>query len=322
MNKKRIMFVVFVLFLICSVSILSAKGTTEEKKDGAPKYAIILKTLGNSFWAAMKEGILEEAKKQGVEVDVFAVQSESDTEGQLRQFENLLGKKYAAIGFAPLSPINLVQPAAQAYKKGVKLVNIDERVDMGQLKNAQANVFAFITTDNKAVGAKGATFIIEKLGADGGEVAIIEGMAGNASGEDRKNGAKKVFESKSNIKLVASQPADWDRTKALDVAANMIQRYPKLKGIYCANDTMALGAVQAVINAGKAGQIVVVGTDGDPEALSFIKQGKLSATVAQDPAEIGAESLRRMIAAVKSGTQIAVNAQPDFIAVESKLITE
>lgn len=110
---------------------------------------------------------------------------------------------------------------------------------------------AFVTTDNVAVGAKGASFIIDKLGAEGGEVAIIEGKAGNASGEARRNGATEAFKKASQIKLVASQPADWDRIKALDVATNVLQRNPNIKAIYCANDTMAMGVAQAVANAGK-----------------------------------------------------------------------
>lgn len=112
----------------------------------------------------------------------------------------------------------------------------------------------FVTTDNVAVGAKGASFIIDKLGAEGGEVAIIEGKAGNASGEARRNGATETFKKASQIKLVASQPADWDRIKALDVATNVLQRNPNIKAIYCANDTMAMGVAQAVANAGKNGK--------------------------------------------------------------------
>ncbi len=122
-------------------------------------------------------------------------------------------------------------PVARAWKKGIYLVNLDEKIDMDNLKKAGGNVEAFVTTDNVAVGAKGASFIIDKLGAEGGEVAIIEGKAGNASGEARRNGATEAFKKASQIKLVASQPADWDRIKALDVATNVLQRNPNIKAI-------------------------------------------------------------------------------------------
>ncbi|WP_315120376.1 D-allose transporter substrate-binding protein [uncultured Clostridium sp.] len=309
------------LFVGCGKQSPNETKKPEEAGTGA-EVAIILKTLSNPFWVSMKEGIEAEAKAKGVKVDVFAASSEEDVQEQLKLLENLLNKDYKAIGVAPLSPVNLIPAIAQANKKGIYVVNIDEKVDMKELKNAGGSVESFINTDNVAVGEKAAKFITDKLGKDGGEVAIIEGKAGNASGEARKEGAKKVFEGTEGIKLVASQPADWDRSKALDVAANMIQRYSNLKAIYCANDTMALGALQAVQNAGKEGKILVVGTDGAPEAVQSVEDGKLSATVAQDPAKIGATSLNELLKALKDKPTISADKEAEIIAVDSNLITK
>lgn len=314
MKRKAIVLIVCLAFAMGVVLQAAAQVT--------PRVAIILKTLANPFWVTMKEGVLAEAQKQGIQVDVFAVQSEDDTQGQLQLFENLLSKDYNAIGFAPISPVNLVQPAAKAYKKGIVLVNIDEKVDMTALKASGGNVFAFVTTDNVVVGRTAGEYIVKRIGSAGGKVAILEGKAGNASGEFRKQGATQAFVAAKGISLVASQPADWDRAKALDVASNIIRRFPDLKAIYACNDTMALGAMQAVKNAGKLGQILVVGTDGDPEAVDSVKAGEMAATVAQDPAEIGAESLRQLLAALKTGKQIPLNSEPTYVAVNSKLITK
>src|SRR5699024_6217662 len=190
------------------------------------EYAVILKTLSNDFWATMKTGIEEEAKKLGVTVDVFAANSEEDTEGQLRILENCVAKGYKAIGVAPLSPTNLINGIVAANKKGIYVMNIDEKVDMDTLKNAGGSVIAFATTDNVKVGEKGANYIISKL-TSGGDVAIIEGKAGNASGEARKQGAADAFKAATGINLVGCQPAEWDRQKALDTAASMIQQNPK-----------------------------------------------------------------------------------------------
>ena len=313
------MVVGVLILLIACTGIAFANGEQEASGSaGNAEYAIMLKTLANPFWVTMEEGIKAEADKMGISVDVYAVQSESDLQGQLQMFETMLSKGYKGIGFAPLSPVNLVPAVSKAYKQGIKLVNIDEKINMEELSSAGANVNAFITTDNVAVGAKGGKFIVEQIGS--GKVVIIEGKAGAASGEARRAGAAQVFEDTSGIELVASQPADWDRSRALDVAANMIQRFPDLKGIYCANDTMALGAMQAVVNAGKSDSIVVVGTDGIDEAREMVSQGRLGATVGQDPAEVGAESLRQLVSAVKGDTEISVGAEPTFIAVDSMLI--
>ncbi|TKI05455.1 D-allose transporter substrate-binding protein [Martelella alba] len=288
----------------------------------AADYAVVLKTLSNPFWVAMKQGVEQKAKTLGVTVDIFASPSEGDFQSQLQLFEDLTNKNYKGIAFAPLSAVNLVIPVAKAYQQGIHLVNIDEKIDMASLAKAKGNVEAFVTTDNVKVGATGARFIINKLGASGGQVAIIEGKAGNESGEARRMGATNAFKAASQIKLVSSQPADWDRIKALDVATNVLQRNPDLKAFYCANDTMAMGVAQAVANAGKTGKILVVGTDGVPEARKMVADGMMTATVAQDPAKIGADSLAILVDSVKSGKQIPLNAQPRVVTVDSILVTK
>ncbi|MEG1834840.1 MAG: D-allose transporter substrate-binding protein [Oscillospiraceae bacterium] len=331
--KKKILGVVLALVVVVGVVLVGCMGGKKDNGNtttAAPggtgtntkaEYAIILKPLSNDFWATMKAGIEKQAKELGVTVDIFAAQSEDDTEGQLKILENCISKGYKSIGVAPLSPTNLVNGIVEANKKGIYIMNIDEKVDMETLKNAGGSVIAFATTDNEKVGQKGADYIIKQL-SSGGDVAIIEGKAGNASGEARKLGATSAFTANSSFKIVASQPADWDRQKALDTAASMIQKYPNLKAIYCCNDTMALGALQAVKNANKLGKIIVVGTDGAAEALESVKAGELSATVAQDSAGIGATSLRKMVETVKAATPIDKNATPEIIPVDSNVVTK
>lgn len=293
---------------------------TETKESGNAEYAVILKTQASDFWVKMKEGVEAEAKELGIKVDVFAAQSEENTEEQLNILQNAVNKGYKAIGIAPLSPVNAVSAVADAYKKGIYVMNIDEKLDMDQLKQQGGAVIGFATTDNVAVGKKAADFIVEKL-QKGDKVAIVEGKAGNVSGEDRKNGAQKAFED-AGMTVVGSLPADWDRQKALDVANSFIQQNADLKAIYCCNDGMALGALQAVMNANKLGEILVVGTDGDAEAVASIEKGELSATVAQDPAGIGRTALREMVEAVKNKITVDPNAEPKVLPVESKLITK
>jgi len=170
--------------------------------------AIVLKTLSNPYWVSMKNGILAEAKKRGVTVDVLAGNSEDDIQGQQRLTEDVVNKNYKAIGLAPISPVSLIQSIVNANKKGIYVVNVDEKIDTTQLKAAGGSVVAFIATDNLALGKKAGAYIVSKLGAGGGKVAIIEGKAGNASGDARRDGATQAFKAASNVTLVASQPAD------------------------------------------------------------------------------------------------------------------
>lgn len=290
----------------------------------AADYAVILKTLNNPFWVDMKQGIENYAKEKGIEVDIYASATEGDMQAQMRLFEDITNRDYKGIAFAPLSSNNLVTPAIKAYKKGIRLVNLDERIDIEGMRKAGANVEGFVTTDNVQVGGIGASYIVDTFNGQkvNKKVAIIEGKAGNTSGEARKLGAAQTFKKALNVELVASQPADWDRMKALDVATNIIQRNPDLSAIYCANDTMAMGAAQAVRNAGKLDSIMVVGTDGIPEAKKMVAAGKMSATVAQDPAKIGVMGMQILVEAVESGKQIAVETEPKMAMVPALLLTQ
>ena len=108
----------------------------------------------------------------------------------------------------------------------------------------------------------------------------------------------------------------------MDVATNVLQRNPNVKAIYCANDTMAMGVAQAVANAGKTGKVLVVGTDGIPEARKMVEAGQMTATVAQNPADIGATGLKLMVDAEKSGKVIPLDKAPQFKLVDSILVTK
>ncbi len=160
------------------------------------------------------------------------------------------------------------------------------------------------------------------MGAAGGKVAIIEGKAGNVTGDARRDGVKKALAAAGNAPLVASLPGDWDRAKALDVAASVLQRNPDLRAFYAANDTMALGALQAVKNANKLGKVLVVGTDGVPEAVASVKAGQLSATAGQDAAGMGARALGIMVDALKNKPAISADTPPLQVPIDSKIITQ
>ncbi|NMD37182.1 MAG: D-allose transporter substrate-binding protein [Christensenellaceae bacterium] len=306
--KKILSIVLALMLIIGAVPFAMAEDA---------QVAIILKALGNPFWETMKKGIEDKAAELGVQVDIFAANSEEDVEGQLLILENAIGKGYKAIGVAPLSPTNLNNAIAQAMREGIYVINIDEKVDIDALKALGGNVMGFTTTDNVAVGKIAGDDIVASL-PEGGKVAIIEGKAGNASGKHRADGAKSAFDAAENIELVESQPADWDRTKAYDVATNYITKHPDLKAIYCCNDTMAMGALEAV----KASNldILVYGTDGNPDAVASVEAGELTGTVAQDPAGIGARAFELLLSYIETGAAIDLEAEVPVEYVDAFLI--
>ena len=297
-----------VVTMIVVIGLLSTAGFAAEMK-----FAAILKTLANPHWVTMKKGYEEEAKKQGITVEVFAVTSEGNIQEQLQLFETILQKGYTGIAFSPITPVNLIPTVVKANKQNIPVVNVDEGVDQKALKDAGGKIEAFIRTDNFAIGQKASDFVASQL-PKGGKVAIIEGMAGNASGDARRDGFKDKIKTYAGFEVVASQPADWDRIKALDVATNVMNRNADLAAIYCANDTMALGAVQAVKNLKK--KVIVVGTDGIDEAVAAVKAGDMAATVAQDPYNMGVTAVQTLMKLVK-GEKVEFN-----MLVPSQLITK
>lgn len=301
----------------------SSSGTSSAPAESAPEtasgeaeYAVILKVLSSQFWQSMQEGIQTEADKLGIKVDIYAANTEDDVEGQVTLLENAISKGYKAIGVAPISDVNLNNAIAEATSKGIKIVDIDEKVNLQALAELGGACYAYVATDNVAVGNMGAKYLIEQIGGSG-EVAIIEGKAGAVSGENRRDGAKAAFE-EAGLIIVESQPADWDRTKAYDVTTNYITAHPDLKAIYCCNDTMAMGAQEAVEASGK--DIKVCGTDGNEDAIQSVADGKLTATVAQDPAAVGAKGLQLMVEAVEKNAPMEPGADVPVHGIDAILI--
>jgi D-allose transport system substrate-binding protein len=303
--------------ILCCVSLLIISGCHLQRARPA-QTAVLLKTLANPYWSQMAAAVKAEAKLRGMTVDVYAAEDEDDLQGQQTMMEDLLSKGYKAIAVAPITPVNLIQPTSRATHDGIPVVDLDERMDELLMRAEGAETLATIATDNRALGGKAAQFILARAEGRPIDVAIIEGRAGSASSEARVGGALAVFRKSSNATVVATQPADWDREHALGVANAILARDPNLGAIYAANDTMALGAEKAVQSKGKAGTIIVVGTDGSPEALLSIQSGALSATVAQDPAAIGAAAVDLMAEALEGKLNAAASRS---VTIDSHLIT-
>ena len=308
---KKLLAILFVVVILFG-AILAAQAD-----DGEAKYAFVMKPFSNQFWAAIRDGAIEEGEKLGVTVDCYGVETEDNVEGQVQLMENVMQKGYDAICVAPISDTNMLQPIATATKNGVIVVNVDLMSDLDSLKALGGSLYAFVASDNQQIGGMGGQYIVDHV-APGSEVAVILGNMGNAGSENRGKGAADAMEA-GGLNVVEIQPADYDRTKAFDVATNYLSKYPDLKGIYCCNDVMALGVVEAAKKAGRE-DLIVVGTDGDEEAVNSINAGELSATVAQDPVGMGARSLQLMVEAVQNNAIITAETDPIMEGVDAYII--
>lgn len=242
------------------------------------RLAYVSKTLINEFWQAVKVGADQSAAKNGVTVDTQAAKDESSLSEQLNIAQTMLSGNYDALLVSPESDSNLGPAIAQARAKGIPVIDIDDA--------RAAGVSTYIGTDQVAIGMKAAQYIMSRI-PGGGEVAQIEGQAGSPNARARIKGFTQAIAANKKFKLAASQPGNWDRLTALDAAGNIMRAHPDLKAFYANNDTMALGVVEAVRNAGKLGKVIVVGTDGINAAKQAIAEGSLDATVAEFPVQEG-----------------------------------
>ncbi len=240
---------------------------------------------GNPFWAAVEAGAMAKGKEMGVDVVVLAPPTESDVAAQIAQIEDQIAKGVDGIALAPTDP-NALAPVVEAAKaKGIPVVFVDT-------KGINEGV-TFIGTNNE-VGAKlAADFICSKI-PSGSEVAILQGIITQSTGKARADGAKAGLEG-CGLKVVAEQTAEWDRAKGLAVTENILTGNPNIKAIFGSNDNMALGAVEALKNANKLKDVMVVGFDANPDAAASILAGEMTASVAQAPMNMGGFGIESLI---------------------------
>lgn len=260
-----------------------------------PVYGVLMKTLSNPFWGAMEQGVREGAKQAGVEYFLQAVESDQAAEPQLNTCNTMLQKKPAAMITAAINSTILLPCLKQANEMKIPVADLDGNLDPEITKKAGVEIAFHIGSDNEAAGAKGADYVAQVLGKDAkGPVLVIEGLSGNITGQKRARGfANQLKKAAPGLTIVASLPGDWDRQKAANITNDSLQRNPDLAAIFCANDGMALGAVEAARAAGKD-KLIVVGVDGNSDAVKSILAGRLNASVAQLPYLVGKQSVETM----------------------------
>ena len=251
---------------------------TVPKPSSDVKLGAVAKAFENEYWRTLKEGMEIGAKKMrdngiNVSIEVKAAQGEGDEQGQLSIVKDMINKKYTALLLSPISDGNLVPGVEEAIKAKIPVINVND----GIIAIAPNYV------GPKAIqnGELAAEWVAKKISSEG-KVAIVIGMPKAFAARQRTQGFEDWMKTNApKVQVVEKQNADWDRAKAKDLADTWIKKHPDLKAIFCNNDTMALGVVEAVKASGK--NILVVGVDGIGEAYESIKKGEMSATVDSFP---------------------------------------
>ncbi|MGA5449531.1 substrate-binding domain-containing protein [Streptomyces umbrinus] len=241
-----------------------------------PKVGLSLSTLNNPFFVQIKEGAQAEAKKLGA--DLTVTDAQNDASQQANQLQNFTSEGVDSIIVNPVDSDAAGPSVRSANKSDIPVVGVDRGVN-------KAETAALVASDNVEGGKLGAKALAEKLGGKG-KIVILQGLAGTSASRERGAGFAEGLKAYPGIDVVAKQPADFDRTKGLDVMTNLLQAHPDVQGVFAENDEMALGAVKAL--GSKAGKSVqVIGFDGTPDGLKAVKEGTMYASVAQQPKELG-----------------------------------
>ncbi|MBN0977179.1 sugar ABC transporter substrate-binding protein [Pseudomonas hygromyciniae] len=263
-----------------------------------PKVGLVMKSLANEFFVTMQDGAKDYQKAHAADFDMITngIKNETDTSAQIDIVNQMILAKVNAIVIAPADSKALVSVLKKAADAGIKVVNIDNRLDPEVLKSKNLEV-PFVGPDNR----KGSRLVGEYLAkqmASGDKVGIIEGVPTTTNAQQRTAGFKDAMEG-AGMKIVSVQSGNWEIDQGNKVAAAMLSEYPDLKALLAGNDNMALGAVSAVRAAGKAGKVQVVGYDNIAAIKPMLEDGRVLATADQAAAQQAVFGIQNALKLVK-----------------------
>jgi ribose transport system substrate-binding protein len=303
-----------VLLAGCAKQKQPPNATAPTKK---PRIALIMKSLANEFFKTMETGA---RKHQTAHLDEYSliangIKDEQDVAKQIDLVEQMITQHVDAIVIAPADSKSLVSVCKKAMDAGIVVINIDNKFDAAALAEKKVTI-PFVGPDNRK-GARLSGEALAKILKAGDKVAIVEGAPNAYNAMQRKLGFEDAMAA-AKMNIVTSQSANWETEKANQIVAGMITEHPDLKGILCANDNMALGAVAALKAAGKDKQVKVVGFDNISAVHQLVKDGGIVATVDQHADQLAVYGIEYALETLKTKQTPADKETPvDLITAET-----
>ena len=296
----------FIFGLLLTI-LLTACGSENDAKDSAnssdpqpARVALIMKSLANEYFINMMEGAkahqLDNAEKY--ELIVNGTKNETDLAQQVSLVEQMMAAQVDILVLAPVGSKGMLPVVKRAMDQGIVVVNIDNRFDQEVLEQ-MGMLVPFVGPADRE-GAKLVGLEVAKYLEKGDEVAIIGGLPGAYNAHQRQLGFEDAM-SESSLNIISTQSADWESAKAATVAAAILSEKPNLKALLCSNDSMALGAVAAVRQAGRTGDVLVVGFDNLSAANDLVQSGELLATIDQHGDELAVYGIEYALQILQSG---------------------
>ena len=239
-----------------------------------PKIAVVISTMNNPWFVVLANTAKERAEELGYDATIF--DSQNDTAKEAAHFDDIIASGYKAILFNPTDANGSVANVLKAKAAGIPVFCIDREINSTNAATCQ------MLSDSYAGCVKLGEYFVKTVGREG-EYAELLGLVGDNNTWNRSKGFHSVVDRFPGLKMVAQQSADFDRAKGLEVMEAILQAHPNIKAVFCGNDAMAMGAYQALVSAGKAGQVKVFGFDGADDVVKLIAEGKITATGMQFP---------------------------------------
>ena len=316
--KMRICRMSAVLMIVGLVLICGCRQKQgQPAAKGKPTVALVMKSLANEFFKTMEEGAKahHEQNKDAYDLKVVGIKNETDVTQQIHYVDMMIAQGVDALVIAPADSKALVAVCKRAIDAGIIVVNIDNKFDAQVLKDRNVNI-PFVGPDNRKGARLAGEYLAKKL-QGGDKVAIIEGAPNAFNGIQRKLGFEDAMRD-GGMNIVSSQSGYWETDRARPVASAVINEYPDLKAILCANDNMAVGAVAALGAADKLGKIQVVGFDNIAAVQRLLKEGKILCTVDQHADKLALFGIEYALEMLKTKAQPADKETPvDLITAES-----
>ncbi len=260
------------LYFVVAIAAAFGAGTGLGRADGET-IAVFTKNQTNPFFQNVRVGAEKAAKQLGAKVIQYVPTKPDSIPEQMSQVEDVIVKKPDAIVFTPVDYKALIPGVEKMNAAGIPVVNITDHMAGGK-------IVSYVGVDDYKVGVATAQALINALGRKG-NVVVIEGVKGSLSNQDRVRGLTDALKEHAGVKVLASQPGNFQRLNALQVMENLMQSFPQIDGVLAANDAMAIGAIEALEAANR--KAIVVGINGTAEAVDAIKSGKLLASGQADP---------------------------------------
>lgn len=294
--------------LACLFALNACGQSTDSMPDSPnpdrPTVALIMKSLANEFFVTMADGARQHQATRSDEYSlvVNGIKNEIDLAQQVALIDQMIASQVDAIVVAPADSKAVVPALARAAAAGIVIVNIDNRLDKEILAEYGLSV-PFVGPDNFAGAETVGRYLAERMEA-GEEVAILEGVPTAFNSQQRTAGFVKAM-TDGGLNIVAQQSAQWDQTAAVTVAAGILVQHPDLSAMLCANDNMALGAVAAIAQAGRSGQVTVIGFDNISAVQTLIRDGTILATVDQHADLLAVYGIEYALEAIRSDAELA-----------------